>query len=427
MIVLVVFLAVGTPEEAAGPTWHGEIAAIVATHCGSCHRDDGPAPFTLQRYEDVAGRANFIEAVVRERLMPPWLPGSAGLPIRDHRGLPEDDIKAITDWVRAGKPIGTAGAEPATVKATAGAAPDLRLAMPEPWIMPAEGGENWGRRQRDKRTFVLPMNNAEALKVTALAYASEAPQAVHAVTFLADATGTARYTDDREVGPGHYMTGDVRDRPTGVMGGVGVGMRSLALPPGFHWEVEPWSEAVMEVHYRPTGREQHLRESLDLWFTDDPASRPVRTMVSMVRQVSVDAEETQRVHDTYTLPVDVDIIGFTPRATGVITSMNLNATWPDGASRVLLDIPDYDPHWRQAYLLEAPVRLPAGTRIGGSWVLENTLDNARNPFVPLERYVTGRRTGAVAILLHGAAADAAEDAQLRRWHSDLMMARQRPR
>ena len=47
-------------EEDAGdaPTWHGEVAPIVAEHCGSCHAPDGVAPFDLQDYGTASAMAD---------------------------------------------------------------------------------------------------------------------------------------------------------------------------------------------------------------------------------------------------------------------------------------------------------------------------------------------------------------------------------
>ncbi|MEE2908407.1 MAG: hypothetical protein VX527_11335, partial [Planctomycetota bacterium] len=68
--------------------------------------------------------------------------------------------------------------------------------------------------------------------------------------------------------------------------------------------------------------------------------------------------------------------------------------------------------------------LPAGTEVKGAWELANTETNPRNPFVPLQRYITARRTGTLATLLHVAAADPDDDAVLLRWHQDMLQSRQ---
>ena len=359
--------------------------------------------------------------------MPPWLPSDKGLPLQSHRGLPKGDIKVISDWIQAGHPLGSLPEVMVNQSnATASDDPDVLIGMPVSWDIPAEGGINWGRRERDKRTFVLPMNNDRELRVQRIRYESSAPKAVHAVSFLADPTGHARGVDDREGGPGHYMTGDVLDTPSGSMGMVGVGSRSILLPDGYHWEIPPQSDMVMQVHFRPTGRSVPLQDSLLLWLADDQTtSRPVRTLLNMVWRVDVKADESTQLKESWLVPVDVDLLGFSIRGSGVLTKLQLTARLPDGRIVNLLDIPQYDPHWRQTWLLDDTWHLPAGTEVTGSWTLENTEANPRNPFVPLDRYVAARRTGVLATMLHVAASNEEDDQQLMTWHRGMV--RSRPR
>ena len=110
------------------------------------------------------------------------------------------------------------------------------------------------------------------------------------------------------------------------------------------------SDLVMQVHFRPLGRSVPLQESVDMWLLkDDVDSRPVRTLLSMIWRVDVPADEEERLTESWILPVDVDLLGFTTRGSGVLTKMDLLAVLPDGRSLNLLDIQDYDPHWRQTW------------------------------------------------------------------------------
>ncbi|MBG81550.1 MAG: hypothetical protein CMJ39_12695 [Phycisphaerae bacterium] len=414
------------PDEAV-PTWHGEIEKIIVAHCAGCHQQAGSAPFPLTTYEEVSARSAFIEAVVQAGLMPPWLPSDHGLPLRGSRGLSDSQIELVSRWIQGGKPKGAVGLPVERPPVTSPREPDLRVSMQEAWRIPAEGGPNWGRRDRDKRSFVVPMNHNRTLKVSRLMHRSASPQAIHAMTMLADTTGGGRYLDNREEGPGYYMPGDIHDRPSGSLGGSGVGSRSLVLPDGYHWSLPADADLLMQVHFRPTGRAEHLQESVDFWVTDDPASRPLQTLISMVWRVDVPVAETRRLMESWTLPVAVDLVGMTPRANGVVTSLNLNATLPTGERLNLLDIPEYDPHWRMPYMLLEPLRLPAGTQVNSSWVLANTTENPRNPFVPLKPYITARRTGVVAMLLHVATLNQDDQQALMSWHDEMLRSRQRPR
>jgi hypothetical protein len=143
----------------------------------------------------------------------------------------------------------------------------------------------------------------------------------------------------------------------------------------------------------------------------------------MVRRVDIPIGQTDSVRDEFVLPEDTDVVAITPRAMGICTSMTMSADVPGEAESVLLEIPDWDPHWRQPFVLKEALSLPAGTVIHTTWTLANTEANPRNPFLPLERFSMARRTGAVAMLLHVAAEDEAADDRLMQWHSDLMRSR----
>src|SRR5438874_2696183 len=55
-------------------TFNRDVAPVLFDHCGTCHRPEGPAPFSLLTYRDARQRAALIAAVTKSRYMPPWKP-----------------------------------------------------------------------------------------------------------------------------------------------------------------------------------------------------------------------------------------------------------------------------------------------------------------------------------------------------------------
>lgn len=407
-----------------GPTWDSDVREIMSTHCTVCHAPGRAGPFPLVTVEDVSSRAQFIAEVTERKIMPPWLPSDEGLALSGVRGLSREQIETLRAWAAVQHPVGADGA-PATVPPLQHYEEDFVVAMPEPWTMDAEGGENWGRRDRDKWTFVIPIGNAVGINVRGFVHHTSVPGAVHAVTFLADATGAARYADEITDGPGHYMHGDARGRPTGELGASAVGRRAFMLPEGFHWEVPARSDLVMETHFRPSGRSHELRERVGFLVSRDSESRPVRTAIAMAQRIDLPAGESTLHVDELVLPVDVHLLAMLPRATGICTAIRITAAPPGLPEQVLLDLPDYDPHWREAFQPVDPHALPTGSIIRTTFRIENTTENSRNPFLPLDRLALARRTGAVSVLLHLAADDPEGDKALIAWHKELMHARLR--
>jgi len=424
-MIAMLLLAVLGAQEAATPeqaTWCSGIADIIEAHCVSCHHDGGESPFALQTLEAVQRRSTFVAEVIRTRVMPPT-PVHGGL-VAHAGGLTDGQRALVLTWIESGAPKGDCDRTLPSPEA-----PSLGLLHSvthgSSWTVPAEGGRNWGRRMRDKRTFVLPLGNATPLQVVGITHHTSAPNVVHAVSYAVDNQGRARWLDEREAGEGYRMLGDVGWTPSGALGATGVGARTVRLPDGFHWEVPANADLVAETHFRPDGREHELQERVDLLLGDNDDSRVVQPFLSMVRNLDIAVDTTETVHDELVLEQDIDLVALFPRATGVCTALSMEAITPEGTTIELARIDDWDPHWRQLFVLPEAVRLSAGTRLRGSWTVANTAANPRNPFLPLEPYSVAHRTGAVAWVVHAAAADPTEDGRLQAWGLQALRQRQR--
>jgi hypothetical protein len=62
--------------------------------------------------------------------------------------------------------------------------------------------------------------------------------------------------------------------------------------------------------------------------------------------------------------------------------IKITATLPDGTTRPLLWIRDWDFNWREYYVFREPVALPAGTRVELLAFYDNSAKNPRNPHHP---------------------------------------------
>ena len=181
----------------------------------------------------------------------------------------------------------------------------------------------------------------------------------------------------------------------------------------------------MQSHYRPTGKAEQVQDTVILELSADEDSRPVRVINLMKRFIDLPIGGVEVFRDSLTIPETVELVGMTPRVMGICTSLQVTADIPGEGLIVLLDIPDYDPHWRMMFQLDSPYELPAGTLLTAQWTIENTEENERNPFVPLDRLAMAKRTGSLSILLHVAAEDAVADQSLTEWHVLEMLSRLR--
>ena len=59
--------------------------------------------------------------------------------------------------------------------------------------------------------------------------------------------------------------------------------------------------------------------------------------------------------------------------------MRYEAHYPDGRVEMLLNVPRYDFNWQRQYVLDPPLRLPAGTRLVVKAAFDNSAKNPANP------------------------------------------------
>jgi hypothetical protein len=122
-------------------TYSKEIVRIFLKHCAGCHRDGGAAPFSLTTYTAARPWATAIKEEVLARRMPPWGAVKGFGEFANDRGLAQEEIHLIADWVEGGAPEGDAAFVPHYPK----------LASPAPESAPA------GRRIVDRALLKQPL------------------------------------------------------------------------------------------------------------------------------------------------------------------------------------------------------------------------------------------------------------------------------
>jgi Flp pilus assembly protein TadD len=98
------------------------------------------------------------------------------------------------------------------------------------------------------------------------------------------------------------------------------------------------------------------------------------------------------ITDSYTLPVDVEVEAIQPHAHYRARDVRGVATLPDGSTRPLIDIKDWDFRWQHVYRFVTPLELPKGTTVAMRYTYDNSESNARNPQRPPARARWGQRS-----------------------------------
>jgi tetratricopeptide (TPR) repeat protein len=371
-------------------TFNRDIAPIAWRRCATCHRPGEIAPFSLISYSDVKHRATLIGTVTARRIMPPWKPEPGKGDFADERRLTDVELATLLQWIADGAPEGDPADLPPPPAWNSGwrlGTPDLIVSMPEPFTVPTDGTDVF-------RTFVLPVSVSRARYVRAMEFRPGNARVVHHANVGIDRTRSSRFLDLRDPGPG-YVGGMVPDAkyPEGQLLGWTPGQVAQAVAPGTAWRLEPGSDVVAQLHLQPAGKPEPVQISIGFYFTDE---QPTRTPVGLrLGSETIDIPRGQRdysITDNYVMPVDVEVVAVQPHAHNLARQMTATATLPDGSTRWLISIADWDFRWQDVYRYARPVVLPKGTSVTMRYMYDNSADNIRNPHRPPARVVWGQNT-----------------------------------
>lgn len=376
--------AVDTPPVATAPvgppTWTRDVAPIVFRHCAPCHFDGGPAPFTLLAYDDVRDHATQIVEITASRTMPPWLPTHGVSRFVGERHLTDGELATLADWVAAGRLEGDPADLPATPPAPKGwrlGAPDVIVEAPEAYELPAEGTDVY-------RNFVIRVPPEADGWIKAVELQPGNPKVVHHAVMRVDRSGTAARRDAED--PGAGFSG---------MDFAGAGMpdgRFLGWTPGKApdpgqvaraFRLQEGTDIVLQVHLRPSGKPESVRPRIGLYRSDRPATRAALAMELSSTEIDLPAGASDvRVTDRYALPVDVYVVSVYPHAHYLGKRVHGWAELPDGSTKWLVQIEDWNFDWQDQYRFAEPLALPAGSTLHMEWTFDNSASNPHNPSVP---------------------------------------------
>lgn len=397
---LFALVLLATPARAADPvpalpdavTFAEHVAPLVFANCTACHRPGEVAPFTLTTYADTKKKAKTMLRAMQDKQMPPWHPEPGHGEFRDERRLSATQIALFAKWVETGMAEGDAAKTPALPKFPEGwriGTPDLIVKMDKPFVVPAAGPDLY-------QNFVIPLDLKEDKWVTAVEFRSTAPATVHHVLYHLDDSGRARAADAKTPEPGFPGIGF---RQTGTLGGWAVGGTAAKLPDGLALPLKKGSDLVLQTHFHPSGKAESETLTVGIYFADKAPPRllsgiqlpPVFGLFSGMTIPAGKADYT--VTDSFTLPVDVELVGVGAHAHYLGKAMTATATLPDKTEKKLFQIKDWDFNWQGQYFYKEFVKLPKGTVIRASVTWDNSAENPRNPSSPPVDVKWGETTG----------------------------------
>lgn len=390
------FAAIGVPLFLRRPspevTFSRDLAPVLRTHCEPCHHPGGPAPFSLAGYADAKARAAQLADVTRRRVMPPWMPEPGCAEFAGDRSLSEAQIAIFQHWVEGGMEEGGPAVPlppPHWKDGWQIGTPDLVVTLPEPYALPAEGRDLY-------RNFVIPIPVDSRRFVRAVEFLPGNPKVVHHAFMFLDVTDESRRLDlkDPEPGfPGLHVPPSAQ-APPGHFLSWQPGKLPLPPPKDLAWTLESGSFLVLQVHLSPSGKPELVQPSVGFTFTPDPPTRsPVKLGLWSYDIDLPPGGPSIVVKDSCTLPVDLDLLRVLPHAHHLGRRLEATARLPDGTTRCLLRITDWNFNWQGDYVYRQPIPLPRGTVVSMEFTYDNTAANPRNPHRPPQRVRYGLQSG----------------------------------
>jgi len=362
-------------------------------YCAPCHRPGEAGPFPLLTYADAKARARQIAAVTSTRFMPPWLPEPQESKFVDELRLSDEQIAVIQKWVEHGAVEGAAADLPRAPRFVPGwqlGQPDKIIEAEKPYTLPATGSDMYWNF-----IFRTPVDRTRWLKAIEIRPGDK--RVVHHANILVDRGESAR-RQEKEPGAGFSgMELKIESEsfdPDSHFLFWKPGTVPKAEPDGMALRLDKDTDLVLNIHLQPSGKQEKIQPSLGLYFTDKPATLfPLLLQLENDRQLDIPPGEKHFVvTDQFTLPVDVNLLAVYPHAHYLGKDLQALATLPDGSTKTLIHIPQWNLNWQAVYRYAVPLALPKGTAISMRYIYDNSSENVANPNDPPRRVVAGNRS-----------------------------------
>jgi len=372
-------------------TFNNQVVRIFQERCQTCHRPGEVAPFPLTNFKDAHKRSGDIKEVVESRYMPPWkaVPGFGDF--ADVRRLSDAEIDIISRWVAAGAPEGDPRDLPSPRRFPTGWAlgtPSAVLQMEEPFTVPARTKDLY-------RCFSVPIRiPGEWRMIQASEVLPGNRKVVHHVQTFLDVTGRSVELDNADPGPGYTCFGGPGFDSAGGIGGWAPGVLPLEVPPGVAWGISPGARLVIQVHYHNPGDTPEIDQTkIGLHFASGPFDRRLALVRPLAWNFVIPAGAARTsVTARAMVREDLEALSVHGHMHLLGRALNVTAHLPDGSTRPLLRIDDWDFEWQIRYQYVRPVRLPAGTHIEVECVYDNSAGNPNNPSKPPRVVTSGFET-----------------------------------
>ena len=339
-----------------------DIAPMLIRHCFPCHTPDDIAPWAMTEYSVIEEYSRLIKSAVLAGEMPPWHADPKYSAFANSKAMSADEISMLVDWIDRGSPRGDGSDPLADFQHEAPAAwpmgtPDAIVSIPVQSI-PATGsvdykylmaGNPFGRDVWLRGVAVEPGNRSVVH---------------HCLVFKGSFSELLA----------------LRGGLAGFFAGYVPGMEQEFFPDGTGKKLKAGDIIVFQMHYTVNGKAASDQTKLGLYLSDQPPAKELITSSAYETDFSIPPRSAGvPVSATRVFPKAATLYEFSPHMHYRGSSARYTLEFPDGTSRVILNVPAYFFDWQALYRLENPIEIPAGTILRCEGTFDNTIQNRYNP------------------------------------------------
>lgn len=317
-------------------------------------------------YKEIRPWARAIQSAVQSRTMPPWHADPHYGSFSNDSRLSDADVNSIVAWAKGGAPEGDPRLTPPLPQFSTGwhiGKPDAIFTLPTASI------------EADQQTFSLDTNFKEDVWVDAIEILPGNRKLVHhAQVWLA--------TPDQPTLPTPTDSCATTPSRLGILLASFVpGQPPDTWPAGIATRIPAGARLRFVVHYsKSTNADERDATRLGLRFAQTPVRQELRRINLHNDTFLIPAQaENHLVTACHILKEDADLLSYLAHMHYRGRGMKFEATFPDGRTEVLLNIPRYAFEWQTKYRNATPVRLPQGTLLRLTATFDNSPNNRSNP------------------------------------------------
>ena len=307
-----------------------------------------------------------IGEVVREQRMPPWHADPKIGHFANDRRLSAEERKTLLGWIDAGCPKGDNKDLPAAKKFADGwtiGQPDVVFTFKDPITIPAKSVKG----VLPYKWVVIETDFAEDKWVQAVEARPGNHSVVHHIIVYVAM-------------PGKKTPKTVDGIGNGLLVAYAPGDLGANFTPGLAKKLPKGAVLAFQMHYTPTGSEQVDRSSIGLIFAKEPPKNEVKTRAATQQVFAIPAgAENHKVVSKTVFDKETIVYSMFPHMHLRGKDFQFEVIYPDSRRETVLSVPHYDFGWQSNYILQKPLRLPAGTRIECIAHFDNSAKNLNNP------------------------------------------------